>query len=109
MELPDEAYDWDQSIYDDVQKEIPNDTPTLLGKFVVTTHYMDANLYHDMMTGRSVTGIIAPHKQNSSGLAFEEVSNSIDGCIQIGICSRQDMYRIYHGYKDYHQLSRGTT
>jgi len=32
--------------------------PTPLGKFVTLTHYMDANLYHDMITGRSVTGIL---------------------------------------------------
>jgi hypothetical protein len=29
-----------------------------LGKEVVTITYTDANLYHDMLTGRSVTGII---------------------------------------------------
>ncbi len=29
-----------------------------LGKSVTLTHYVDANLYHDMLTGRSVTGIL---------------------------------------------------
>jgi len=32
--------------------------PTPLGKFVTLMHYVDANLYHDMIMGRSVTGIL---------------------------------------------------
>ena len=65
-ELPDEPYDWDHSIYGDVREEIPKDTPRPLGKFVVTTHYVDANLYHDIMTGISVTGIL--HLINKTSL-----------------------------------------
>ena len=29
-----------------------------MGKFVTLTHYVDANLYHDMISRRSVTGIL---------------------------------------------------
>jgi hypothetical protein len=29
-----------------------------LGKYVTLTHYVDANLFHDVITGRSVTGIL---------------------------------------------------
>ena len=32
--------------------------PKALGKSVVTTTYVDANLYHDLLTGRSVTGVL---------------------------------------------------
>jgi hypothetical protein len=32
--------------------------PTPVGKCVTLTHNIDANLYHDMMTGCSVTGIL---------------------------------------------------
>ena len=32
--------------------------PTPLGKHVTLTHFFDANLYHDILTGRSVTGIL---------------------------------------------------
>jgi hypothetical protein len=28
-----------------------------LGKQVILTHYVDANLYHNILTGRSVTGV----------------------------------------------------
>ena len=54
-ELLDEPYDWDCS---DVHEEIPKDIPIPLGKFVVTTHYVDENIYHGIMIGRSVTGIL---------------------------------------------------
>ena len=56
--LPSEPYKWDYSVYGDVKEEIPNDTPEPLGNYVITTHYVDANLFHDILTGRSVTGIL---------------------------------------------------
>jgi hypothetical protein len=41
-----------------VKEEIARDAPLPRGKPVVMTSYVDANLYHDMLTGRSVTAII---------------------------------------------------
>jgi hypothetical protein len=43
---------------DFASKEVPRDTPAILGKSVGLVFYVDANLYHDMLTGRSVTGIM---------------------------------------------------
>ena len=37
---------------------MPDDAPAALGKPVMLTHYVDVNLYHDLITGRSVTGIL---------------------------------------------------
>ena len=37
---------------------LPEDALRSLGKEVVTVSYHDANLYHNVITGRSVTGII---------------------------------------------------
>ena len=51
-------YDWSESVYGNPVEIIPDDAPEPLGLPVILTHYVDANLYHDMMTGRSVTGII---------------------------------------------------
>ena len=50
--------DWSKSVYGDVKEEVPQDAPKPLGKYVTLTHYVDANLYHDQVTGRSVTGIL---------------------------------------------------
>ena len=57
-DLPDLLHDWAYSVYGDGEEMIPKDAPPPLGKRVVLTHYLDANLYHDMVTGRSVTGIL---------------------------------------------------
>ena len=57
-DLPDTKYDWEHSVYGNVSEALPHDAPRALGNPVVLTHYVDANLYHDMLTGRSVTGII---------------------------------------------------
>ncbi|MFM8621767.1 MAG: reverse transcriptase domain-containing protein, partial [Holophagaceae bacterium] len=51
-------YDWNDTPYDCAPEEIPNDVPPPLGKHVVTVSYVDANLMHDVSTGKSVTGIL---------------------------------------------------
>jgi hypothetical protein len=51
-------YDWSKSIYGNVSKAVPKDAPEPLGKPVTMTHYQDANLYHDIITGQSVTAIL---------------------------------------------------
>jgi hypothetical protein len=37
---------------------LPDDNPIPLGKPVVMTTFIDANLYHDLVTGKSVSGIL---------------------------------------------------
>ena len=56
--IPDEEYDWKKSIYGNVEETLPYDAPKAYGPPVVMTTYVDANLCHDFVTGRSVTGII---------------------------------------------------
>jgi hypothetical protein len=40
------------------KKEIPEDTPKPLGNPIKHTTYVDANLYHDMVTGRALTAVL---------------------------------------------------
>ena len=56
--LPQTVYDWAYTTYGNVKEEIPDNIPPPLGKPVITTSYADANLYHDLITGRAVTGIL---------------------------------------------------
>ena len=56
--LPDKHYKWERSVYGDVKELIPEDIPKPLGKRVVLTSYVDANLNHDLLTGRAVTGVL---------------------------------------------------
>jgi hypothetical protein len=41
-----------------VKEIIPTDIPEPKGKYVTLSHYFNANLYHDMATGRSITAIL---------------------------------------------------
>ena len=54
--LPDQNFDWAQTVYGHVQEIIQDDIPDPLGKPVRTTATVDANLNHCLATGRSVTG-----------------------------------------------------
>src|SRR6187200_3432436 len=56
-DLPTKYYDW-SSAYGEVSELLPNNAPEPLGKHVTLTHYVDANLFHVALTGRSVTGIL---------------------------------------------------
>ena len=49
---------WLKTVYSDVTELIAHDIPEPLGKLVLTTTFKDANLYHDFITGRAVTGIL---------------------------------------------------
>ena len=51
-------YDWSNTPYGNPSEEIPKDAPTPLGKRVVLTHYYDANLMHDVLSGKAVTGCL---------------------------------------------------
>jgi hypothetical protein len=57
-ELPEQNFNWCHSVYGNVQELLPKDAPKPLGKAVATITYTYANLYHDILTGRSVTGIL---------------------------------------------------
>jgi len=57
-DLIEEEYNWKSTVYGDISEILPKYAPVPLGNFVTLSHYVDANLYHDMLTGRSVTGIL---------------------------------------------------
>jgi len=57
-EVPTHQHDWMYTVYGGAKELIPEDIPEPLGNEVVTTTYVDANLYHDMLSGRAVTGIL---------------------------------------------------
>jgi len=57
-DIPVKIYDWQHSCYGSTKEEIPVDCPRALGKKVRLTSFVDANLYHDLISGKSVTGIL---------------------------------------------------
>jgi hypothetical protein len=65
VEEPDLSYldnstqqDWSQSVYGEHIEDLPDDMPVPLGKKVTLTHWFDANLMHDVLSGKAVTGCI---------------------------------------------------
>ena len=57
-DLPELEFDWMYSCYPGAKEEIPDDAPAPKGKPVVSTSFFDADLLHDLISGRSVTGIL---------------------------------------------------
>ena len=56
IDTPD--FDWQYTVYKGAKEEIPDGLPEPLGKKVQIIVYKDANLYHNMVTGKAVTGIL---------------------------------------------------
>jgi hypothetical protein len=55
---PIKDYDWTRSVYGNVSEVLPKDAPKPLGKPIIIRTYVDANLMHDLVTGRAVTGVL---------------------------------------------------
>ena len=53
--LADQDFDWTYSVYGDVHKRLPDDMTEPLGKAVVTTTTMEADLSHCLANGISLT------------------------------------------------------
>jgi len=62
--IPVKLYDWEHSCYADAKEEIPLDAPAPKGKPVTMTSFFDANLHHDLISGKSVTGVL--HQLNKT-------------------------------------------
>ena len=56
--LPKQEYEGTRTVYGNVKEQIPKDIPKPLGKRLITTIFLDANLLHDFVTGKSVTAVL---------------------------------------------------
>ena len=56
--LENKEYDWFYTCYHGATEELPTDAPRPLGKRVIISSFVDANLYHDLISGKAVTGIL---------------------------------------------------
>ena len=53
-----EDYDWQTNTHGKIEEIIPLDIPPPLGNTIRLMTYVDANLFYNIITGRSVTGIL---------------------------------------------------
>ena len=56
--LQEPVVDWTYSVYGEGAELIPHEMPPAIGNQVTLIHYVDANLYHDVLSGKAVTGIL---------------------------------------------------
>ena len=74
---PIDKYSWDNSVYGDAKEDIPNDIPEAKGNIVDIITYVDANLLHDMISGKSVTGIM--HFVNQTPIdSYSKKQNTVE-------------------------------
>ena len=62
-DLPSKEHEW-SLVYGEIQELLPEGVPPPLEEQVTLTHYVDANLFHDALSGRSVTSIL--HMMNAT-------------------------------------------
>lgn len=56
--IPFTLCEWEGSVYGKATELLPQDALELKGNYVVTVSYHNANLHHNIATGRSVTGVL---------------------------------------------------
>lgn len=56
--LPNIEEDWSHSVYENREEILPNGASDPLGKPITITSHFDANLMHDILSWKSVTGVI---------------------------------------------------
>ena len=56
--LPYQKFYWEYSLHVKLKELLPDDTLTNMVNYVSLTHYVDYDLFHDQLTGHSITGIL---------------------------------------------------
>ena len=75
--IPEKTYDWSNTCYRGAKEDIPDDAPIAKGNPVLLSSYVDANLYHDLLSGKSVTGIL--HFANKTPLDwFSKLQGTVE-------------------------------
>ena len=75
--FPDQVFDWSVLVYGNVKEQIPTDAPTPIGKRVVLTTNVDANLYHDLVNGRALTAVLQLINQGLSQRQSQPIKSSM--------------------------------
>ena len=57
-EMIHESHEWLHSIYSNIEEELPLDMPPSLARIVHTSSLFNANLYHDLIMGCTMIGIL---------------------------------------------------
>ncbi|MGH7954713.1 MAG: reverse transcriptase domain-containing protein [Gloeomargaritales cyanobacterium] len=86
-------YDWEH-VYGKCYEELPANMPKPKGKFVRTSTFVDANLLHDMVTGRSCTGAL--HFLNQTPIDWNCKRQNTVETATYGVAARVGTDQIVH-------------
>ena len=76
-DIPETQHNWKYAVYRGAKEDLPDNMPPPRGKRVVFTSYVDANLYHDLISGKSVTGIV--HCANQTVIdTFSKLQSTVE-------------------------------
>ena len=67
-DVPENCFDWSNTLYNHDKEELPSDAPEPKGKRVILSHWYDAILMHDVLSGKSVMG--AFHMANLTAMMW---------------------------------------
>jgi hypothetical protein len=91
-DIPDPEYDWAYTVYGNSKELLPKDAPEPLGKYVTLSHYVDANLMHNITSGKLVTGIL--HIVNNTPIDWHSKKQAtVDRDVWFRVCSSKCMCR----------------
>jgi len=86
--------DWECSCYADAKEETPLDAPKPKGKLAPMTSHFDANLHHNLVSGKSVAGIL--HQLNKTPINWcsklqstVETATFRSECVTTTTCTEQ--------------------
>ena len=84
--VPPIKYDWMEMVYGSPTEEIPDDAPQPKENPVWTSTYCDATLMHDLVTGRSASGIL--HFLNQTPIDwFSKCQNQVESACWMSLSS----------------------
>ena len=80
-------HSWAMTAHGEKPEEIPSDAPEQLGKESVLTHCFDANLMHNVVDRKAVTGCLHLLKQDTAEAMLAVVGTDQDGTVHPSISS----------------------
>jgi hypothetical protein len=107
-DLPTLEYDCERPVYGSVTKDIPSDAPRPLGKCVTVTHYVDANLYHCMLTQQIRHWRTASPEPMSNRLVLQEAGHRGNCNLWFRVCRSSHLCGTSHGSPLHPQISGRT-
>ena len=95
------SHDWEHSVYGKHENDIPTNAPPPLGKRIVLTHYFDASLMHDVLSGKAVTGVCTFYQKTPVDWFCKQQSTSETATYSAEFLSGRKVYEKIIDHRSY--------